>query len=163
MIQVLDLTLMFCICGMVILARIKITRHNTNKSPVNTRIIYSIKICLQLYSKGDQYAEEEDHEPNAWLKPTYIIPFSASRFSETISPNICSTFSLSGVRQCCRKPCEKHFTDISLAQRNVCLLLFDSRLWQMTLCPWARHLPYLPRGECPCTHCKSLWIRASAK
>ena len=23
--------------------------------------------------------------------------------------------------------------------------------------------PYLPRGECPCTYCKSLWIRASAK
>ena len=23
--------------------------------------------------------------------------------------------------------------------------------------------PYLPRGECPCTCCKSLWIRASAK
>ena len=23
--------------------------------------------------------------------------------------------------------------------------------------------PYLPRGDCPCTHCKSLWIRASAK
>ena len=23
--------------------------------------------------------------------------------------------------------------------------------------------PYLPRGECDCTYCKSLWIRASAK
>ena len=23
--------------------------------------------------------------------------------------------------------------------------------------------PYLPRGECPCTYCKSPWIRASAK
>ena len=23
--------------------------------------------------------------------------------------------------------------------------------------------PYLPRGECPCTYCKSLWIRVSAK
>ena len=23
--------------------------------------------------------------------------------------------------------------------------------------------PYLPQGECPCTYCKSLWIRASAK
>ena len=23
--------------------------------------------------------------------------------------------------------------------------------------------PYLLRGECPCTYCKSLWIRASAK
>ena len=23
--------------------------------------------------------------------------------------------------------------------------------------------PYLPRGECPCTYCKSLWVRASAK
>ena len=23
--------------------------------------------------------------------------------------------------------------------------------------------PYLPRGECPCTYCKLLWIRASAK
>ena len=23
--------------------------------------------------------------------------------------------------------------------------------------------PYLPRGERPCTYCKSLWIRASAK
>ena len=23
--------------------------------------------------------------------------------------------------------------------------------------------PYLPRGECPCTYCESLWIRASAK
>ena len=23
--------------------------------------------------------------------------------------------------------------------------------------------PYLPRGECRCTYCKSLWIRVSAK
>ena len=23
--------------------------------------------------------------------------------------------------------------------------------------------PYLPLGKCPCTHCKSLWIRASAE
>ena len=23
--------------------------------------------------------------------------------------------------------------------------------------------PYLPRGECPCTYCKSLWMTASAK
>ena len=22
---------------------------------------------------------------------------------------------------------------------------------------------YLPQGECPCTYCKSLWIRVSAK
>ena len=38
---------------------------------------------------------------------------------------------------------------------------FDSRPCQTTLCPWARHL--LASGECPCTYCKSLWIRASAK
>ena len=33
----------------------------------------------------------------------------------------------------------------------------------MTLCPWARHFTHLPRGECPCTYYKLLWIRASAK
>ena len=33
----------------------------------------------------------------------------------------------------------------------------------MTLCPWARHFNLLAPGECPCTYCKSLWIRASAK
>ena len=36
---------------------------------------------------------------------------------------------------------------------------------QMTLCPWARHFTLLASegGECPCTYCKSLWIRPSAK
>ena len=29
--------------------------------------------------------------------------------------------------------------------------------------PWARHFTLLALGECPCTYCKSLWIRASAK
>ena len=33
----------------------------------------------------------------------------------------------------------------------------------MMLCPWARHFTLLASGECPCTYCKSLWIRASAK
>ena len=32
----------------------------------------------------------------------------------------------------------------------------------MTLCLWARHFTLLASGECPCTYCKSLWIRASA-
>ena len=39
----------------------------------------------------------------------------------------------------------------------------DSRLCQMTLCPWARHFNLLASGECPCTYCKSVRIRASAK
>ena len=34
---------------------------------------------------------------------------------------------------------------------------------KMTLCPWARHFTLLFSGERPCTYCKSLWIRASAK
>ena len=34
---------------------------------------------------------------------------------------------------------------------------------QMMLCPWARHFTLLSSGECPCTYCTSLWIRASAK
>ena len=34
---------------------------------------------------------------------------------------------------------------------------------KMTLCPWARHFPLLASGECPCTYCMSLWIRASAE
>ena len=33
----------------------------------------------------------------------------------------------------------------------------------MTLCPWARHFTLLASGECPCTYCKSLWMRASSK
>ena len=33
----------------------------------------------------------------------------------------------------------------------------------MVLCPWARHFTLLASGECPCTYCKSLWIKASAK
>ena len=33
----------------------------------------------------------------------------------------------------------------------------------MTLCPWARQFTLLASGECPCTNCKSIWIRASAK
>ena len=33
----------------------------------------------------------------------------------------------------------------------------------MTLCPWARHFTLLALGECPCTYCKSLCVRASAK
>ena len=37
------------------------------------------------------------------------------------------------------------------------------QLCQMTLCPWARHFTLLASGECPCTYCKSLWIRASVK
>ena len=31
------------------------------------------------------------------------------------------------------------------------------------LCPWARHFTLLASGECLCTYCKSLWMRASAK
>ena len=38
-----------------------------------------------------------------------------------------------------------------------------SGLCKITLCPWARHFTLLASGECPCTYCKSLWIRASAK
>ena len=34
---------------------------------------------------------------------------------------------------------------------------------KMTLCPWQGTSPYLPQGECPCTYCKLLWLRASAK
>ena len=34
---------------------------------------------------------------------------------------------------------------------------------QMTLCPWARHFTLLASGKCPCTYCKSLWIKVSAK
>ena len=38
-----------------------------------------------------------------------------------------------------------------------------ARPCQMMLCPWARHFTLLASRECPCTYCKSLWIRASAK
>ena len=34
---------------------------------------------------------------------------------------------------------------------------------KLMLCPWARHFTLLASGECPCTYCKSLWIRVSAK
>ena len=34
---------------------------------------------------------------------------------------------------------------------------------KITLCPWARHFTILALGECPCTYCKSLSIRVSAK
>ena len=34
---------------------------------------------------------------------------------------------------------------------------------KMTLCPWARHFTLLVSVECPCTYCKSLWIRVSAE
>ena len=33
----------------------------------------------------------------------------------------------------------------------------------MTLCPFARQFTLLALGECPCTYCKSLWIRAYPK
>ena len=29
----------------------------------------------------------------------------------------------------------------------------------MKLCPWTTHFTLLTTGECPCTYCKSLWIR----
>ena len=40
---------------------------------------------------------------------------------------------------------------------------FDSWPCPTTLCRWARHFTLLASGECNCTYCKSLWIRASAK
>ena len=33
----------------------------------------------------------------------------------------------------------------------------------MMLCPWVRHFTLLASGGCPCTYCKSLWIRVYAK
>ena len=32
---------------------------------------------------------------------------------------------------------------------------------KIMLCPWARHFTLLASGKCPCTSCKSLWMRAS--
>ena len=40
---------------------------------------------------------------------------------------------------------------------------FDSRPCKLRCVPGQGTSPYLPWGECPCTYCKSLWIRASAK
>ena len=31
---------------------------------------------------------------------------------------------------------------------------------EITLCPWARHFTLLASGACPCTYCKSQWIRS---
>ena len=46
--------------------------------------------------------------------------------------------------------------------KSVCFVM---RFWikKCKLCASARHLALLATGDCPCTYCKSVWIRASVK